>query len=156
MQFPPNSSQHSEKNLSKPCEASCLEAVNIMRNLCLSLSQPQALTSSTNLLSVSETISLITFIGCDACEAEFEHYCPHCGPPTIVEDSPVPAEDPHTAMKTLPPILQIVKSPIHGWGVFARQELKPNLWFGPYKGQRLSAKELKGMKDSGYSFQVLV
>ena len=127
-----------------------------MRNLLLSLSQPQALTSITNLLCLRETISLITFTGCDACEAEFEHYCPHCGPPTIVEDTPVPEGDPQTAMKTLPPMLQIVKSPIHGWGVFARQELKPNLRFGPYKGQRLSAKELKGMKDSGYSFQVLV
>ena len=86
---------------------------------------------------------------------EFLDHCPNCGPLSVVEDAQPPGDgSSQNAMLTVPPILQIIKSPIHGYGVFAKEELKKNMRFGPYKGERIPARELKGMKDSGFAFQV--
>ena len=44
---------------------------------------------------------------------------------------------------TLPShILHIAKSFVHGYGVFAKTELRNNLFFGPYQGERLDYKTL--------------
>ena len=58
------------------------------------------------------------------------------------------------AKKSLPPKLRIDRSSIHGDGVLATRILEKRYRFGPYKGVRIRARELKGTKDSGYAFQV--
>ena len=93
-------------------------------------------------------------VGCDGCDAEFQGDCPQCGPLIVVKDRPVQVGDPRAAQRSLPPKLTIDRSSIHGMGVFATRTLQKRLQFGPYKGVRIKAKELKDAKDTGYAFQV--
>ena len=62
--------------------------------------------------------------------------------------------DPLRARKTLPKCLYIVKSSKHGLGVFAKEQLKVAIQFGPYEGVR---KEVGDPDlDSGFAFDVSI
>ena len=89
---------------------------------------------------------------CDSCYVADKAECKTHGPYAIERDNPANLECPRRAKKTLPDILKIRDSPIHGKGVFARWKLKARIRFGPYQGKRVEESEVE--VDPTYVFMV--
>ena len=77
--------------------------------------------------------------------------CDAHGPYVIIRDKPAARKCPQRAKITLPDMLKIRDSPIHGKGVFARDKLKARMRFGPYQGKRIEESEVE---DPSYVFRV--
>ena len=70
----------------------------------------------------------------------------------IIEDTAVEEGDPQRARKTIPPYLYISNSSKHGLGVFAKERLEKDVYFGPYGGVRREVGD-KNL-DPKYAFKV--
>lgn len=59
-------------------------------------------------------------------------------------------------LPSCPSCVEIRESPIHGLGVFAKEDIAPNFCIGPFEGIEYSLKEFKTLygKDTRYTYQL--
>ncbi|CAH1170532.1 unnamed protein product [Phaedon cochleariae] len=86
-------------------------------------------------VSYNSSQRIISIAVCDFCEEEYLDVCSKCGGLVSLEENPVPRGTEDRAMKTAPKgVLEVRRSEIHGFGVFALKNLRKGLRLGPYDG----------------------
>ena len=132
---------------------------NAVKQMCVRSSQFVCTIHSSAIWHYNKPLTLdwLFYLVCGVCEDFFYNQCPKHRP-NIVEDSYVDVvSDPRMhAMKTLPKSLTVKTSsiPDAGLGVFAKEKIKINTRFGPFKGEKIEFKETPEM-DAAYSWKVV-